>query len=187
MIYLDSQLHKLLSKSETCFRNSEIFSFWAAFWTSLFWERTVNKIKVFELYFRIGFEKGTRDGVTKLYSVSFSRQCDSITNPHCQNERAQSGEVYVNLLSRHEFTSELLDFVTVNEIIFRLHGHVNGDNLKKSQQFYAIRRIKARVLKIWLRNHFLMFQTKKGWKMSFLTFFNLFVFGGVHFFENGSP
>ena len=39
------QLHKLLVKSETYFlvSNNEIYSFWAAFWTSLFRKRTVFK------------------------------------------------------------------------------------------------------------------------------------------------
>ena len=38
--FSDFHLHKLLSNSETYFHNSEIFSFWAAFLTSLFWKRT---------------------------------------------------------------------------------------------------------------------------------------------------
>ena len=44
MTFLDFQLHKLLSKSETHFQKSEVILFWAAFLTSLVWNRIVERL-----------------------------------------------------------------------------------------------------------------------------------------------
>ena len=64
----------------------------------------------------------------------------------CQSELGiHNNDMYVNLLTRRpdhfnfRNSTKLQNFVAANEIIFRLYGKLNNDDLKASEKYYSLR------------------------------------------------
>ena len=88
---------------------------------------------------RVDIFKIKSSRITKVRTVHFDQGCNHSRNKKCQNELGVSGSIYVNLVSR-EWSSEN---VTASEVIFRLYGSVNDADLKKSERYYKIHRLKV--------------------------------------------
>ena len=89
--------------------------------------------------------------VFPLHVIDFTGSCkepDYINSDTvlCQTELGiHNNDMYVNLLTRRpdQFnfrnSSTLQNFVAANEIIFRLYGKLNNDELKASEKYYSLR------------------------------------------------